>query len=67
MFDKLIDIVRKDEKNWTKFQQAFIEKEIASKTVLLHEGEIASNIYFIKKGCLREWFNKDGKNINRVI
>ena len=41
MFDKLIDIVRKDEKNWTKFQQAFIEKEIASKTVLLHEGAYA--------------------------
>jgi len=63
MFDKLIDLIKKDEKNWTKFQKAFIEKKIASKTILLHEGEISNNIYFIKEGCLREWFNKDGKDI----
>jgi CRP-like cAMP-binding protein len=29
----------------------------------LNEGEIANKVYFIKKGCLREWFNKDGKDI----
>lgn len=63
MFGKLIDIIKEDEKNWTKFQKAFTEKEIASKTTLLYEGEISSNIYFIKKGCLREWFNKEGKDI----
>jgi len=63
MFDKLINAIKEDKKNWAKFQKAFIEKEIASKVVLLHEGEIANNIYFIKKGCLREWFNNDGKDI----
>jgi len=63
IFDKLINAIKEDKKNWAKFQEAFIEKEIASKAVLLHEGEIANNIYFIKKGCLREWFNKDGKDI----
>jgi len=39
------------------------QREFATKTVLLEEGEISKNIYFIKKGCLREWFNKDGKDI----
>ena len=63
MIDELISIIQKDEKNRTKFETAFIEKEITSKTVLLNEGEISDNIYFIKKGCLREWFNKDGKDI----
>ena len=63
MFDKLINTIKEDKKNWVKFQKAFIEREIASKTILLNEGEIANNIYFIKKGCLREWFNKDGKDI----
>ena len=63
MFDKLINAIKEDKKNWSKFQEAFIENEIASKAVLLQEGEIANNIYFIKKGCLREWFNKDGKDI----
>ena len=63
MIDKLINIVIADKENWTKFQGSFVEKEIKAKTVLLHEGEIANNIYLIKKGCLREWFNKDGKDI----
>jgi CRP-like cAMP-binding protein len=63
MFDKLINTIKEDKKNWERFQEAFVEKEIASKIVLLREGEIANNIYFIKKGCLREWFNKDGKDI----
>ncbi|MFT3738683.1 MAG: Crp/Fnr family transcriptional regulator [Breznakibacter sp.] len=63
MIDKLINIIKEDKKNWAKFHETFIEKEIAPKSVLLREGEIADNIYFIKKGCLREWFNKDGKDI----
>ncbi len=63
MIDKLIQIVMADTENWAKIQASFVEKEIASKTVLLREGEIANNIYLLKKGCLREWFNKDGKDI----
>jgi CRP-like cAMP-binding protein len=59
MIDKLINTIRADKENWTKFQERFVEKEISSKTILLHEGEISNNIYLIKKGCLREWFNKD--------
>lgn len=63
MIDKLRNTLKIDKENWTKFQDSFVEKEIASKTVLLHEGEISNNIYLIKKGCLREWFNKEGKDI----
>lgn len=63
MIDKLLNTIRADRENWTKFQHCVVEKEIASKVVLLNEGEISNNIYFIKKGCLRQWFNKDGKDI----
>jgi CRP-like cAMP-binding protein len=63
MLDKLIDKIKKDKIAWTKFQNLFVEKEITSKTIVLHEGEIAHTIYIIKRGCLREWFNKDGKDI----
>lgn len=63
MFDQIIDKIKKDKKNWTKFQELFIRREIASKTILLHERDIANNVFIIKKGCLREWFNKDGKDI----
>ncbi|NJK87324.1 MAG: Crp/Fnr family transcriptional regulator [Bacteroidales bacterium] len=40
-----------------------IEQEIASKTTLLHEGETSRYVYFIKQGCLRLWFNNNGKDI----
>lgn len=36
---------------------------IPFKTVLLEEGKIADKIYFIRKGCLRLYFNNEGKDI----
>ena len=63
MIDKIINTIKQNDENWKQFQDLLIEKDVASKTILLNEGEISNNIYFIKKGCLREWFNKDGKDI----
>lgn len=63
MLKLLIDKLKEDSTNWVRFRDAFIEKEIPSKTILLNEGEISDQFYFIKKGCLRLWFNKDGKDI----
>jgi CRP-like cAMP-binding protein len=63
MIDQLIEIIKNDKEHWAQFQDSFVEFEIPSKTVLLHDGEISSHIYIIKKGCLRQWFNKDGKDI----
>lgn len=63
MIDKLIHTIRKDKKLRDKFQNVFVEKVVTSKTIILNEGEVANKVYFIKKGCLREWFNKDGKDI----
>lgn len=63
MIKKLIEIIQRDKENWSQFEYSFIEMKIPSKTVLLHHGEISSHIYYIKKGCLRQWFNKDGKDI----
>jgi CRP-like cAMP-binding protein len=62
MMGQLIDQIMADEKR-EEFQLFFVEKNIPSKTILLREGETATNIFFIKQGCLRLWFNKDGKDI----
>ncbi|HNX65721.1 MAG TPA: Crp/Fnr family transcriptional regulator [Bacteroidales bacterium] len=62
-FDDIIDQLRGDDANAEKFKDLLTEKEIAVKTILLHEGEVATRLYFIRKGCLRLWFNKDGKDI----
>lgn len=63
MFENLIATIQADKTNRERFHNAFVQKEIASKFILLNEGEIAKHVHFIKKGCLREWFNKDGKDI----
>ena len=63
MFDQWIDKIRADKEKWIIFQDSFVERKIASKTILLHEGEVSNHAHFIKKGCLRQWFNKDGKDI----
>jgi CRP-like cAMP-binding protein len=48
---------------WQKFSYLFKREEIAAKTVILKEGEIARKVYFIEKGCFRLSFNNDGKDI----
>jgi CRP-like cAMP-binding protein len=63
MFNQLIDKLREDNTRWTKFKDLIVETEIATKTTLLKEGEISNHAHYIKKGCLRQWFNKDGKDI----
>lgn len=63
MVNQLIDEIKKDKEIWEKFKNHFIEKTVPTKTILLLEGEISNQMHFIKKGCLRMWFNKDGKDI----
>ncbi len=48
---------------WQKFTHLFKREEVVAKTILLKEGEIAKQIYFIEKGCFRLSFNHDGKDI----
>lgn len=49
--------------NSQQFESLIERIEIQAKTILLSEGNVAKNIYFIKQGALRLWFNKDGKDI----
>jgi CRP-like cAMP-binding protein len=63
MFSHLIETIKNDPSNRVQFQDLLTEREIAPKTILLNEGTIANQVFFIKEGCLREWFNKDGKDI----
>jgi CRP-like cAMP-binding protein len=62
MLEQLLFII-KDNPKWAQLQDLVIERQIAAKTILLNEGEISAHAHVIKKGCLREWFNKDGKEI----
>ena len=63
MYQDLIERLKQDPVNRDKFKKLFRETEVPTKKTLLCEGDISNNIYFIKKGCLRLWFNNDGKDI----
>jgi len=40
------------------------QRDVAKRTVLLREGEYSNTIYFVRSGCLRSWFNQDGKDVS---
>jgi CRP-like cAMP-binding protein len=62
-FDQMIRMLRKEPWTWAQFRAKLVESEIPARSTLLYEGEVADRIHFIRKGCLRLWFNKDGKDI----
>ncbi|MGG7439826.1 Crp/Fnr family transcriptional regulator [Chryseobacterium arthrosphaerae] len=37
--------------------------EIPAKTLLLKEGKVSSNAFYIEKGIVRAWYNNDGKDV----
>lgn len=49
--------------NFQQLENLIERIKIQPKTTLLSEGNVAKYIYFIEKGALRLWFNKDGKDI----
>lgn len=52
-----------DDIQWARFKHLFNRQEIPAKTVLLNEGEVSKKAYYIEKGCLRVWFNNNGKDV----
>jgi CRP-like cAMP-binding protein len=48
---------------WDEYISHYHRIEVPAKTVLLKEGEISQKAFFIEKGCLRAWFNNNGKDI----
>ena len=48
---------------WYKYEHLWKRIEVSSKTNLLNEGEISDKAYLIEKGCLRLWFNNQGKDV----
>lgn len=48
---------------WNEYTSYFKRLEIPSKTILLEEGEISKRLFIIEKGCIRVWFNNNGKDL----
>lgn len=47
---------------WEKYMALQQRAEYPAKTILLQEGKVAQNYYFVEKGCLRLCFDNNGKD-----
>jgi CRP-like cAMP-binding protein len=63
MFDQFRSKFPIDEEHWEKYSSLFKRLEVPARTVLLKEGEISKKMFLIEKGCIRVWFNNQGKEI----
>jgi CRP-like cAMP-binding protein len=48
---------------WERYATRFTRLEVPARTLLLRENEVAKRVFLIEKGCLRVWFNSQGKDI----
>jgi CRP-like cAMP-binding protein len=63
MFLRLMSELQSDPAAWKQCQMLFRAVEVPTKTTLLREGDVADTMYIVKSGCLRLWFNDNGKDI----
>ncbi|HVU58289.1 MAG TPA: Crp/Fnr family transcriptional regulator [Puia sp.] len=47
---------------WEKYAALQHRRTYPARTILLQEGKVAENYYFIEQGCLRLWFDNNGKD-----
>jgi len=47
---------------WEKYTALQQRLVFPARTILLQEGKTAQNYYFVEEGCLRVWFNNNGKD-----
>jgi CRP-like cAMP-binding protein len=63
MIDKFRDKFPLSKDKWDEYKSYYHRIEIPAKTVLLEEGAVSKKAYVIEKGCLRVWFNNQGKDV----
>ena len=63
MFEHLKNgFLLKDER-LQKYAPLFKRIDVPAKTILLKERHVSKKAYWIEKGCMRDWFNKNRKDI----
>lgn len=60
---QLLDKFNENELLSKRFLSLCEECSLPAKKNLLEAGKVSKSFYFVKQGCLRLWFNSDGKDI----
>ncbi|NTD96349.1 Crp/Fnr family transcriptional regulator [Agrobacterium tumefaciens] len=63
MFDQFINKFTHNEKHLKEYIRCFNRIQVPARTMLLQEGEIAKKMFLIETGCVRVWFNNNGKDV----
>lgn len=63
MFDQFKNKFPLDDDKWNDYTSYFKRITVPAKTILLKEGSISQKLFLIEKGCIRVWFNNDGKDV----
>lgn len=63
MFEQFKDQFPLDYHSWERYIAYFNRIEVPARTALLNEGEISKKLFIIEKGCIRVWFNNNGKDV----
>lgn len=63
MFEHIKNKFPFPKEKWRKFLASFERMEVPAKTLLLNEGEISTNAFYLEKGIVRAWYNNDGKDV----
>ncbi|PBJ15735.1 Cyclic nucleotide-binding domain protein [Flavobacterium sp. ACN6] len=63
MFNKFRNKFPLTDEKWNEYICYFNRIEVPAKTTLLEEGEISKKLFIIEKGCIRVWFNHNGKDL----
>lgn len=48
---------------WKEYEHLWKRLETPARTVLLKEGDISRKAYLIDRGCMRMWFNHNGRDV----
>ena len=63
MFEQLQNKLQLDDHTWNSYISCFKQIDVPARTLLLREGDISKKLFIIEKGCIRVWFNNDGKDV----
>lgn len=63
MFEQFKDKFPLHPDTWNTYVSYFKRLEVPARTVLLNEGETSKKLFLIEKGCIRVWFNNNGKDV----
>lgn len=63
MFEHIKNKFPFPKEKWRKFISSFERMEVPAKTLLLNEGDVSNNAFYLEKGIVRAWYNNDGKDV----